>query len=951
MKLNAEVYQAESYDDVWQSLLKPWLLRTQLKPPGGMPSAVLLPYGSWEAHLKRSMVQESISGFNVSFLTPGKLRTLLDTAVGEMPSVRSSEAFNCVTAAQAHGSKIPYAKAIYNSPESFVRACDKVVIAGHDLTNFFTDDLKGFTQEWDEETRGLSSIQKNDRAALVSLLKGGEAIFDELFIAGFTGRDWGLFPLLLSSLCVAKKAHMYLPLVRDGLYEELWTGTWENLLGASVPIKGDAGLCEEPQAEFLLGKTVIAEAGRIAKRALLAAASGEETCIVVPGPGALSQEIAQQFEQHSIPYYDGLGGYSSLGPKGRLIGAWFAFMQEPRFGHFITFLREEKASQPEVLKKLEGILKRAHCDTLVDDFGLLKAHVFAHYSLTKDLRDLLERFSIPGAEGLFSDYWSRAEPFLKIGFEDAFTELGDEGILLSGLLSTPIPFRLFLSWIEEKWSKGSRVRTANANQPLSNIYLLSSEQADGLTFDTVILAGLNAGQWSGKSSSSLFEPEALIRSKNRWATIQGSQGEGHRAVRFPYGYILTEEDTFKEARARQERLACSARKVRVFSASIASDRDFKVNQPLDDCYQSFYNSTYGCYLGDAELSQVLEQTSKRIPSEVLPVSSDCEDTRKAYHVRRNDQSAFGPYEYAFSPSTHSGFKLSCSQWERSIKQPSGVWYRVLAGVQAEDETTIASVRSKARGIWVHHWLVFFRDNAQLKLLPDPDLWEACLGEKADEHYNNVSQSYVAVGQKIPDWWRAEWFRARFQACTLMRAVLEAEGFPFFAQELNLPESAHVDIGANCNIPLSGRMDLILSNQPGNLGEQEASAADLWVVDFKTGQQGALTLKKMEKGEGLQLALYAGALQQRDASPVGLSIFGMRGKSKERPQLTFDQAQSLQPIWDFMRTVNSGGIFGQRTQARSRFNPGGRFPIATLGIPQQVLDKKWQLSHPGFAPEN
>lgn len=951
MKSNAKVYQAENHDDVWQRLLKPWLLRTHLKLPGEKPSAVLIPYGSWEAHLKRLMVEESINGFNVHFLTPGKLRAFLSDAAGGLPSIHSSETFNCITAAQAYGSEIPYAKAIYNNPESFVRACDKVVIAGHPLAGFFSGDLSGFAQEWEQATGELDGIQKNDRAALASLLKEGQAVFDELFIAGFTGRDWGLYPLLVASLCLAKKSLMCLPLVRDGLHEELWAGTWENLLGASTIIQGDVALPDEPRAEFLLGKTVIAEAEHVAKRALLSASSGEKTCVVVPGPGALSQEIAQQFERHEVPYYDGLGGYPAERSSGRLLGAWLAFMKEPRLGHFITLLREGRLSDANTIAKLEGLLKRAHCDTLVDDFGLLKAHVFAYYSLTKDLRDLLKRFSVPGAKGHFKDYLSATETFLKLGFEDAFSELSSEATLLSGLLKAPVPFRLFLTWVKEKWKKRPRVRVANANQPLSNIYLLSSEQADGLIFDTVILAGLNAGQWSGKSSGTLFEPEALIRSKNRWATVQGSQGEGHRAVRFPYGYILTEEDVLKEARARQERLACSARKVRVFSASIASDRDFKVNQPLDDCFQSFYCSIHGCYLGETELFQVLERTSKRIPGEVHSIGSDCEGTRKAFHVRRNSESAFGSYEYAFSPSVHPNFKLSCSQWERCIKEPSDVWYSVLAGVQAESEAAIASIRGKARGIWIHHWLVFFRDNVQLKSLPDLGLWEACLREKADEHYNNVSQSYIASGKKTPDWWRAEWFRARFLADTLMRTVLETEGVSFFAQELNLPKSAQVEIGANCSIPLSGRMDLILSNEPGNLGEQEASVADLWVVDFKTGQQGALTLKKLERGEGLQLALYAGALQQGGAASVGMSVFGMHGKPKGRPQLTFDQAQSLQPIWDFMKTVNNEGVLGQRTQARSRFNLGGRFPIATLNIPQKILDKKWHLLHPGFASEN
>ncbi len=63
-------------------------------------------------------------------------------------------------------------------------------------------------------------------------------------------------------------------------------------------------------------------------------------------------------------------------------------------------------------------------------------------------------------------------------------------------------------------------------------------------------------------------------------------------------------------------------------------------------------------------------------------------------------------------------------------------------------------------------------------------------------------------------------------------------------------------GAGGTLPLTGRMDLVLFPKPIVFAPGKLGGAAAWVIDFKSGGDEKLSLKKLAKGEGLQVALYA-----------------------------------------------------------------------------------------------
>ena len=54
------------------------------------------------------------------------------------------------------------------------------------------------------------------------------------------------------------------------------------------------------------------------------------------------------------------------------------------------------------------------------------------------------------------------------------------------------------------------------------------------------------------------------------------------------------------------------------------------------------------------------------------------------------------------------------------------------------------------------------------------------------------------------------------------------------------------------------------------------------------------------------------------------------------------------IWNEIARMQRTGIFGMLGELRSDFTFTGTYPLATLGIDRDLLEAKWERTHPAFA---
>jgi hypothetical protein len=217
-----------------------------------------------------------------------------------------------------------------------------------------------------------------------------------------------------------------------------------------------------------------------------------------------------------------------------------------------------------------------------------------------------------------------------------------------------------------------------------------------------------------------------------------------------------------------------------------------------------------------------------------------------------------------------------------------------------------------------------------------------------------------AGRTIPDWWDSGWEHALCLAQTLGRMVGAIEGWKWAAAEWRL-KAQPIAVGENRTLLLRGQADLLL----GKTDTLPTSLAlpYLWIVDYKTGNKSSLTpksrkkdeprpprvLKSVLKGDALQLALYSLAAQQLGADKVEVSIFSPV-VAKPEPQLRDEDFADCGPAFRELARMQATGIFGMKGRLRDSFSFTKNYPLATLPIDPEIIDERWELTHPDLALE-
>jgi hypothetical protein len=341
----------------------------------------------------------------------------------------------------------------------------------------------------------------------------------------------------------------------------------------------------------------------------------------------------------------------------------------------------------------------------------------------------------------------------------------------------------------------------------------------------------------------------------------------------------------------------------------------------------------------------------------LVVSREIESTRMAYDARRDPNASSREYDFAFRSKSPVVPTLSVSDFDQLIAAPALVWLKKYLGVKAADESD--NVWNSSTGKWVHDWLAAVAAGTvkTFTRLPDSTEMERRVCAAAGTKRSDVTHLCRAAGKPVPDWWSGGWRNALFLARILAEKLGAVMDWSWMATEWIIDEDLAVKVTENATLSLRGRIDLLLARKAPSAGS--LAAEDLWIIDYKTGAKKALATakqdasgrrpalkKKLLDGSALQLGLYTLAARALGAQRTEVSLLSPLVRRLE-PQISGDEFSSEEDIFAELARMQQTGTFGMHGPLRSTYRFTDDYPLATLAIDSDILEQRWELTHPAL----
>jgi len=992
-RMRVSLYLVTSFDSAWESVFLPWFAAIAPRAvEEAVPVAVVAPFRSHAHLLRNRLLAHDISLLGVRFLVPAQLREFLQTA--EMPHVPLRENLRLLLSVAAdrcasdseRDHKIDnalVARSVAREPDELLRAIDSVAAAGASFANLASPVLAEIARRFEQILKccGCALVAEADRL-LLQAARTGKPRFSSLLITGFDGAHWSLRPLLRAAARSAQDTTVILRGSRHeaGELDRTWISTWEENFGP-------AQIIAYPEAEprfstlltlpetateinerkrnpstdvhFVLGHDSDEQARAIVALALgfLSDPSCRRLAILLPGPGALARLVSSWLEKLRIPHNDAIAHRMRGALDTEEWRAWLNLQDRPQLEPLLRFLEHSRAGTasfaPLQLYPIQDRLRHACGDILINS-----VHVLREYCRSKtdepDYHELgagLDATRFLPEHATFETFVELAdEIFRTFKWTEHAAELKRLARDWTGGLADDFPREYFLRWLSEVFAESSLVREECGDHPYARVQLLRHDEAENESWSHVILAGLNEGVWPPRDDESPFLPDDAIASLNSRNRQQSKRfGEGQQVAREGAALCLGARDR----RALALRQLLNVIESTTGGTAVAAEcythspREQAIN-PGEFLARLYFNAR-GQPLSQNKMAQIYKRTREWLAQSDLfksiwPDDVDVKQTATAYRARRRPGTEFGEYEFAFregSPPEHQ-ITLSATDIGNLLRRPALVWMKVFLRLEAEELN--GGSWNLATGQWVHRWLAALGALPENRFLPRPSSGEIVrhtLAE-ADRFRQGVRSMLAACGRdREPDWWISGWRNARYLAEQFAEQLAANEDWPQLATEWRLDSPHVIPVGGE-ELRVRGRLDLVLAR-----GKR---AQEIWIVDYKTGEaeplkSGPNLRKQLIAGEGVQICVYALALR-RDFREIWASLL-TRGANLE-PQLGVAEIVAHDAIWKEIARMQRTGIFGMLGEIRSDFKFTGTYPLATLAIDKDLLDVKWECTHPAFA---
>ena len=113
-----------------------------------------------------------------------------------------------------------------------------------------------------------------------------------------------------------------------------------------------------------------------------------------------------------------------------------------------------------------------------------------------------------------------------------------------------------------------------------------------------------------------------------------------------------------------------------------------------------------------------------------------------------------------------------------------------------------------------------------------------------------------------------------------------------------------------------------------------------------GRTQARPEEKTLDGSALQLGLYALAAGALGAQRIEVSLLSPLVRPLQ-PQISGSDFSSETEIFAAVAEMQQTGVFGMHGQLRGAFRFTDDYPLATLGIDSDILEQRWELTHPAL----
>lgn len=968
------IFEYLSFDDAWKGILGDWFIQCLKTPFKKLPRAVITPSDSVALLIKEYLIKNDIPILGIRFLTPGMLRHYLLNVYQYSESLELRENLHLLMKVASKSlTTNPVARAAEIEPEQFVRLADLLETTGWDtgvIDNFHASTLiEKYISE--QEGCGVVTAQKITNRLYEQSNCNPRAAFSDLLVFGFRSKHWSSYKMLLTAIKSSEKSMICL-FTQDGtrLIDQGWLGSWEHEFGPCERVVSSAK--EKPFAylsyyfddisperkstegdqlpEIYIAEDILREAEVIIARIAEALITDEVSRLGVVFPNqtsVLAREVARLLEKEEIAHYNHLGYVGGTDCKQRLFESWVNWQNVPRLQGFLIFLdqlvNEDLLHFPE-FNLFNKQAQRALQNTLTDELSVIASYI----KCTKpdvSVVGIIDQWTILPEEAIFNEYIILSEPALEtIGWPKDIELVKQRAGPLLKNLKTPIKKSDFLSWLNSITKPLGRIANYFGKNQYSLIHLITEEEAILQSWSHLILSGLNKGEWPGEKPQVLFLDDKRIEELNQKSLVQGIQGEGHLTIKTGLSLFPSSSDQYAIGNYNFMTLLGAPSKKLILTAH-TKDPNKSKDALISEFLEKVYWISEGTLL-DAESIGLLSVNTKdwvhRYRSKDFANLSIVEEVRNAYNKRRDSDKPFDEYSFCFKEPNKEAFKLPSKVWEEILTVPERAWFGHILGVKKDEVPVGKSLYGLAKGTWVHSWLTLDTHYGGKKISTVE--WSAQINDNANSVFGAIERSYGQVNRTVPDIWKANWHEARRTAMALCNSLSEiSESFYLFSEYAIdlIIESEKESILKVIDIPLKGRIDLMA--YPAN--KLDDKSQPLWIIDFKTGSSGALTANKLKKGIGLQLALYALAFKLDGFDDIDLSI--VQPYSMLSKQIHVSDILECKTVLDAISLIYETGKLGIRESMDKAYGGGFNFPLSTLKIEGDIIEKKWRLTHPSL----
>jgi hypothetical protein len=935
----ADLFFSRFADSDWRGVIRPWLeaCRGSLRR-----SIVVAPTRGQTQALKQRCVDEGVSLLGVEFLTPGLARKKRGLARPLGASLQLLVLSSRIEARLSALAPDDPARGLWKSLSSDLEAAlgefDDLARAGFRAEQFPRGELRavfGEMVEW-AAAHGYELGAGQDLAEVIgSDATAGRRIADRALILAGGSEGWAEFfgLVAMARRCASATVVIAEPdYAGRNSFSEEWVGAWERVLGvearqlqADDPEETCGAVAElfsggggsAAQARVLVGRSRTDEMGLVADHvARLLAAGSDNIAVVFPGAGVAHARLAGLLAGRGIAFADLIGSVGTPPAETRIQRAIVDFYERgcrlEELLALVPLLRSqsripESTTQQSARNACQRLFEEVQSHSVEPHLDRLAAGGAAGAELARVARLLL-----PGWPAMLApaDALRRFETALRnlvLEPPAGWQALRD----FCGRATEEMPANALLAAIREFLPEKGPLAGAPASSGFARVTLTTCRRAAGVAWSDSVFVEANEQVWPLRP-----EPSSWLGDEER------------RKLQKTLGPFRLGLPTSGDQEAIDRRLYCTvARDTRrsvVFSAALYDEDDPEVMlRPNTWLERVMWGK--GLLSGGRESARAFERMARVYPS-VNDKGAPPGPWHAIWTRRRDPAAPFDEFFLGDPGGTSRPERLSASDINRAAKDPATLWFAAVLRARRVEWRPFARSRRTAVGTAVHRMLAASLggtpSGGPFGTMPNAAEARARLeGELERQRASRPADRY----------WDSFSLDAARAARELLELVFTLPCAPFCGVETTLPEGASVPLLGTERIPVSGKLDLVLSDGPGWAG------ARVEIVDFKTGSDKGLSVARMaSSGASLQLGVYLQAARSLGATGNVWML-----KPEEKP--TFIGMDDIDAACARLRTVGthlSTGLYGALTEDRTEYTHPFEWPLACAPIAFAVLEAKF-----------